>query len=149
MQRISTIAAAAVWASQAFAAPAPMPQVGTNVEISGPVAQGFRVQQVVGPSVVKSGPIEMQKTYNKFNVAAPPQVASAAKVAAAALQSGSVAANPEAYDESYLCPVTVGSIVCWICISRCPSDLTLADSQPRFRHRLDRSVGLLLRAARL
>jgi len=109
MQRISSIAAAAVWASQAFAAPAP--QVGVNVEISGPVAQGFRVQQVVGPLVVKSGPIEMQKTYQKFNAAVPPQVASAAKVAAAALQSGSVAANPESYDESYLCPVSVGGTV--------------------------------------
>ena len=112
MQRISTIAAAAVLASQAFAAPAPMPQVGVNVEISGPVAQGFRVQQVVGPTVVKSGPIEMQKTYQKFNAAVPPQIASAAKVAAAALQSGSVAANPESYDESYLCPVSVGGTVC-------------------------------------
>lgn len=54
----------------------------------------------------KSGPLEMAKTYKKYKVAVPANVAAAA---AAATQSGTVAANPESYDESYLCPVTVGT----------------------------------------
>jgi aspergillopepsin I len=50
----------------------------------------------------------MMKTYNKYakvGASPPPAVV---KAAAAATQSGSVSANPEAYDQSYLCPVTVG-----------------------------------------
>lgn len=103
MQRISAFATAAALASQAIGAPAPqlVPQVfgGQN---------GFSIPQVQGPMKFLSGPLEMQKTYQKYNVAVPANVASAASAAAAAQQSGSVAANPESYDSSYLCPVSVG-----------------------------------------
>lgn len=51
----------------------------------------------------------MMKTYQKYAAAgavAPEDVKTAA--ATAASQQGSVAANPQAYDEAYLCPVSVG-----------------------------------------
>ncbi|KAK5128899.1 hypothetical protein LTR85_000232 [Meristemomyces frigidus] len=68
----------------------------------------FSVEQVAAGKVLKSGPIAMMNTYAKYakvGAVAPADVTSAA---AAAVQSGQVAANPEAYDESYLCPVSVG-----------------------------------------
>ncbi|KAK5132526.1 hypothetical protein LTR08_008910 [Meristemomyces frigidus] len=67
----------------------------------------FSVKQVAAGKVLKSGPLAMMKTYNKYakiGAVAPANVVSAA----AAVQSGQVAANPESYDESYLCPVTIG-----------------------------------------
>jgi hypothetical protein len=105
MPRISSIMTAAALASTAFAAPAP--QVA---DVHGP-AGGFTVQQVAGPKVLKNGPAEIKKTYAKFNATMPASIATNVNVAVAALQSGTVAANPESYDESYLCPVTVGSTV--------------------------------------
>lgn len=68
----------------------------------------FELKQVEGPKLFKSGPVAMMKTYNKYakiGAVAPAHVVSAA----AAVQSGSVAANPEQYDASYLCPVTCGA----------------------------------------
>jgi len=56
----------------------------------------------------KSGPLAMMKTYEKYAVVgaqAPTEVVDAA----AAAQSGEVTATPEQYDQSYLCPVTVGA----------------------------------------
>ncbi|KAK4971272.1 hypothetical protein LTR66_006318 [Elasticomyces elasticus] len=64
----------------------------------------FSLLQVPGPKVFRNGPVDMMKTYAKYKATAPPDV----KVAAAAVQSGSVTANPQAYDESYLCPVSIG-----------------------------------------
>lgn len=67
----------------------------------------FQLEQVSAGKVFKSGPVAMMKTYNKYanvGAVAPADVVSAA----AAVQSGSVTANPEQYDESYLCPVSVG-----------------------------------------
>ena len=67
----------------------------------------FKVNQVAAGKVFKSGPIAMLKTYQKYSKAgavAPSEVVDAA----AAAQSGSVTASPEQYDESYLCPVSVG-----------------------------------------
>jgi hypothetical protein len=49
----------------------------------------------------------MMKAYNKYakvGATAPASV----QAAAAAVQSGSVTAVPEQYDQAYLCPVTVG-----------------------------------------
>ena len=69
----------------------------------------FSVKQVAAGKVLKSGPLAMMKTYEKYakvGAVAPSAVVKAA--AAAAVQSGTVAANPEQYDQSYLCPVSVG-----------------------------------------
>lgn len=69
----------------------------------------FTVEQVAAPNkVVKNGALSMMKTYNKYakiGAVAPESVKTAAM---AAVQSGAVTANPEAQDESYLCPVNVG-----------------------------------------
>lgn len=69
----------------------------------------FSVQQVSNGMKLKSAPaIEVNKVYAKYakvGAVAP----SAVVKAAASAQSGTVAAAPESYDESYLCPVTVGS----------------------------------------
>jgi len=67
----------------------------------------FQVKQVATGKIFKSGPLAMMRTYNKYakvGAVAPSQVVHAA----AAASSGSVSANPEQYDQSYLCPVTVG-----------------------------------------
>ena len=70
----------------------------------------FEIKQVNAGQVRRTpGPIAMLKTYQKYASAgaqAPAIVIKAA--AAAAVQSGSVVANPESYDSSYLCPVSVG-----------------------------------------
>ena len=68
----------------------------------------FSVDQVASGKVLKSGPLQMMQTYEKYakvGAVAPSDV----QAAAAAVQSGSVTATPEQYDESYLCPVTVGA----------------------------------------
>lgn len=70
----------------------------------------FQVKQVAAGKTYKSGPLQLMKAYNKYastGAQAPAHVVSAA-AAAAAVQSGTVSASPEQYDESYLCPVTVG-----------------------------------------
>ena len=68
----------------------------------------FEIKQVAGGKVFKNGPIQMLKTYNKFaNVGA--QAPAEVVAAAAAAQTGSVTASPEQYDQSYLCPVTLGA----------------------------------------
>lgn len=67
----------------------------------------FVLEQVSVGQKFLNGPIAMLKTYNKYaKVGA--QAPSEVLAAAAAAQSGSVTATPEQYDESYLCPVTVG-----------------------------------------
>ncbi|KAK3072430.1 hypothetical protein LTR53_006844 [Teratosphaeriaceae sp. CCFEE 6253] len=96
MHTFLTSAALVASATLAFAAPAQL--VGRKT---------FKIEQVAAGKVFKSGPVAMMKTYNKYakiGAVAPSYVSSAA----AAAQSGEVAANPEQYDESYLCPVKVG-----------------------------------------
>ncbi|KAK5685075.1 hypothetical protein LTS10_003150 [Elasticomyces elasticus] len=96
MHTFITSAALVASASVAFAAPAQL--VGRST---------FQVKQVAAGKVYRPGPVAMMQTYNKYakvGAVAPSVVSNAA----AALQSGSVAANPEQYDESYLCPVQVG-----------------------------------------
>lgn len=70
----------------------------------------FKVSQVASnQTVLKNGPIQMMKTYNKYaskGAVAPAHVSAAA---ANAEQSGSVTASPEQYDSAYLIPVTCGS----------------------------------------
>lgn len=69
----------------------------------------FTVPQVKVGMKVKSAPaLEVAKVYAKYakiGAVTPSPV----QKAAAAAQSGTVAATPESWDESYLCPVTVGS----------------------------------------
>ena len=67
----------------------------------------IQIKQVAHGSVPRIGPVDMMKTYEKYarvGAQAPEDV----KLAAAAVQSGSVKANPEAYDISYLSPVQIG-----------------------------------------
>lgn len=68
----------------------------------------FVVDQVAAGQVFKSGPLQMMSTYNKYAKVGAVAPATVVDAAAAAKQSGSVSANPEQYDQSYLCPVSVG-----------------------------------------
>jgi len=74
--------------------------------------QTFSVNQVSAGTIFKSGPLAMEKTFLKFTNTVPSNIAVAAAAAAdvaAAVQTGSVVATPEQYDQSYLCPVQIGS----------------------------------------
>lgn len=67
----------------------------------------MQIKQVAHGTVAKIGPIDMLKTYEKYaKVGA--KAPTAVKAAAAAVQSGTVVADPQAYDISYLSPVSVG-----------------------------------------
>ncbi|KJY01113.1 Aspartic protease pep1 like protein [Zymoseptoria brevis] len=73
-----------------------------------PGTKTFQVAQVPAGQVLKSGPIQMAKTYGKYSKHGAKAPADVSRAAAAATQSGSVKASPEQFDQSYLCPVTVG-----------------------------------------
>ncbi|GAB7354981.1 hypothetical protein MBLNU459_g5593t1 [Dothideomycetes sp. NU459] len=71
--------------------------------------KAFTVNQVKGGmKKVLAPPIEMIKVYAKYSKVGAKAPSGVAKAAVAA-QSGTVAATPESYDMSYLCPVTLGS----------------------------------------
>jgi len=73
-----------------------------------PGKKAFSVQQKPHGTVLRNGPIQLNKAYQKYakvGAVAPTEVAAAA---AAASQTGSVKATPEQYDQAYLCPVTIG-----------------------------------------
>ncbi|CAK3804804.1 Aspartic protease PEP1 [Lecanosticta acicola] len=92
-------ASAALVASATLSMAAPAEVVGRKT---------FQVGQVAHGKILKNGPVQMIKAYNKYarvGAVAPPDVASAA---ASAQATGSVVATPEQYDQAYLCPVTVG-----------------------------------------
>ncbi|KAK4545226.1 hypothetical protein LTR36_003405 [Oleoguttula mirabilis] len=95
----SFLTSAALVASATVSLAAPHELVGRST---------FSVEQVAAGKVFKSGPLAMMNTYAKYAKAGAVAPADVTSAAAAAVQSGQVAANPEAYDESYLCPVTVG-----------------------------------------
>ncbi|WPH01338.1 Aspartic protease SNP2 [Acrodontium crateriforme] len=98
MQYSLTLAALAAGTLTLAAPAADIPQTHT-----------FSVPQVSSGKVFKSGALHTMKTYNKYakiGAVAPDHVVKAAQAAAA--QQGSVSANPEQYDESYLCPVSAG-----------------------------------------
>ena len=70
-----------------------------------PVKNGFTVHQVVSrPGIKMSGPYQMAKTFEKFGKPIPDHVA-----AAAAISTGTVAADPEQYDSEYLESVQIGT----------------------------------------
>lgn len=63
---------------------------------------GFSIAQVnTGNKKLLAGPVAMRSTFLKFNKPVPANVEAAA---VAATQKGTVAATPESYDSSYLCP---------------------------------------------
>ena len=111
-----TISAALVaTASLALAAPANL--VGRST---------FEVKQVAAGKVFKNGPKQMMKTYQKYarvGAVAPSDVV----IAAAAVQSGSVAADPQQYDEAYLSPVTVGNSQLMLDFDTGSADLYVSD----------------------
>jgi len=118
----ATIAAA----SSLLALSSALPQAAPNATATIPetnlnIAQlraSNRVSQVPAGTKVP-GPIALSSAYGKYRKAAPTAVVQAAQLAAvaysatvsAAKQSGSVAATPEANDQAYLVPVTVGKTV--------------------------------------
>ena len=85
-------------------------QAASAAPAKGQGRHAFEIKQVDAGQVRRTpGPIAKLKTYQKYASAgaqAPAVVIKAA--AAAAVQTGSVAASPESYDSSYLCPVSIG-----------------------------------------
>ncbi|KAK5014227.1 hypothetical protein LTR16_010404, partial [Cryomyces antarcticus] len=82
-----------------------------NLSLASPIElvgrRTFSVSQVPNGKRIRNGPLAMSKTYAKYAVEAPTDIKVAAANAAAS-QQGEVSNAPEAHDQSYLCPVTVG-----------------------------------------
>ncbi|KIW71976.1 hypothetical protein PV04_00201 [Phialophora macrospora] len=93
MLSFTILLAASALTGTVLAKPIPIPQ-----EVS--PKKGFTLAQSVAKPY-QAGPVALQKTYLKFNMAVPDAV----KAAAA---DGSVTATPEQFDAEYLCPVTIG-----------------------------------------
>ena len=96
MQFFLTSAALVASASLSLAAPANVHRRST-----------FEVKQIAHGTVFKNGPMNMLSTYNKYakvGAKAPSEVV----IAAAAAQTGEVSADPQQYDQAYLCAVSVG-----------------------------------------
>lgn len=84
--------AASALIGTALSKPIPAPQV--------PTRKGFTLSQSI-EKAYQAGPVLLQNTFLKYNVAVPTDVQAAAS-------NGSVTATPEQYDSEYLCPVTIG-----------------------------------------
>ncbi|KAI5203871.1 acid protease [Aureobasidium subglaciale] len=78
----------------------------TTADVQG--KQTFTLDQILGANSARQAPaqklLNVYAKYAKSGASAPPVV----QKAAASSSTGSVAASPEVYDQSYLCPVTVG-----------------------------------------
>ncbi|KAJ9619415.1 hypothetical protein, variant [Exophiala oligosperma] len=95
MHSLTVALALSALASTSLAKPIPAPEASVNTK------KGFTVNQ--GPAKpYQAGPVQLLKTYNKYNKPAP------ADVSNAATSNGSVTATPEQYDAEYLCPVSIG-----------------------------------------
>lgn len=100
MPSFLAVGASAAFATLSMAAPAAK-LVGRDT---------IQIKQVAHGTVPKIGPVDMMKTYEKYAKMGA-QAPSDVKAAAAAVQSGSVEADPQSYDISYLSPVEVGGQV--------------------------------------
>ncbi|KAK3943349.1 aspartic peptidase domain-containing protein [Diplogelasinospora grovesii] len=67
----------------------------------------YTVGQIANENFRRVGPMEMAKAHAKYNAPIPQSLRNA--VARRTNQTGSVAANPQAYDSEYLVPVSIGS----------------------------------------
>jgi len=95
MHSLKVALALSALASTSLAKPIPAPETSVNAK------KGFTVNQ--GPTKpYQPGPVQLSKTYSKYNKTAPVDVSNAAAA------DGSVTATPEQYDAEYLCPVTIG-----------------------------------------
>ncbi|KAJ9493928.1 hypothetical protein LTR99_010224 [Exophiala xenobiotica] len=95
MHSLAVVLAVSALASISLAKPILVADTSVNTK------KGFTVNQ--GPAKpFQPGPVQLQKTYNKYNKPAPADVSNAAAA------DGTVTATPEEYDSEYLCPVTIG-----------------------------------------
>lgn len=95
MHSLTIALALSALASTSLAKPIPVPETSVNTK------KGFTVNQ--GPTKpYQAGPVQLLKTYSKYNKPAPADVSNAAAA------DGSVTATPEQFDAEYLCPVTIG-----------------------------------------
>ncbi|EDU43540.1 Asp multi-domain protein [Pyrenophora tritici-repentis] len=95
----------------------------------------FTVEQVLRSIRLKNGPAQIVKTLNKYGKEIPAHLVKAAEymanntVVTAALESGTVAANPLGrYDELYLSPVVVGGKILHLDIDTGSADLWVYSS---------------------
>ena len=71
-----------------------------------PLETGFTVKEnAANPGILAIGPVALSKTFKKYGANLPSDVASAV----AAATTGSVTANPTAYDSEYLVQVGIGT----------------------------------------
>ncbi|KAL8775619.1 MAG: hypothetical protein Q9209_000115 [Squamulea sp. 1 TL-2023] len=89
-----------------------------------PRAGNFIVHQTVPKPFKKSGAAAMLSTYGKFNASAPEDV-----IKAAAINDGTVSANPTQYDSEYVSPVTIGGQILNLDFDTGSSDLWVFSSE--------------------
>ncbi|KAL2357111.1 aspartic peptidase domain-containing protein [Cryomyces antarcticus] len=104
-----------------------------NLSLASPIElvgrRTFSVSQVPNGKRIRNGPLAMSKTYAKYAVEAPTDIKVAAANAAAS-QQGEVSNAPEAHDQSYLCPVTVGGQTLNLDFDTGSADLSINTVQP-------------------
>jgi aspergillopepsin I len=95
MPSLAKLAAASALAGAAFAAPTAAPTAHQSAK------RGFTVHQKIAKPY-QAPVLQLQKAYQKYNVAVPEDVVRAAQA------DGTVAATPESGDVEYLSPVNIG-----------------------------------------
>lgn len=85
----------------------------SSTSASATARQGFSIPRIVtGRTKLKNGAAEMMKTYLKYTKTVPNNVMVAASNVSSgvgSIQSGSVTANPDMYNEEYASPVQIGT----------------------------------------